>query len=186
MRPPVHRLAAVLLVTFVTAAAAAATRAGSAPEDTPLAGEIRVRVRPGGSYARMDGDSVAVLRLLRCPPAARGDHGRSQVSNPAGRTVARNASGDRLEIPAGGGPAGMAVAITRRPGLPFRSVEVTADAAVTRAILTMDVTGCESAPGTTVVLWGGGDRWDDVGGTLYGTALTAELPHLSIYAIAGN
>jgi hypothetical protein len=185
MRPIASRLAVVVLATLCTAAAFAArpTRASGAPG---AAGEIRVHARPGGSYARMEGDSVAVLRLLRCPPSARDERGRSAVSNPAVPTVARNAVGDWLEIPAGAGPAGMSVEIARRPMAAFRQVEATADAAVSRARLTIDVSGCEMAPGMTIVLLTGGNSWSDVGGTVDGTAITADLPHLSIYAVAGN
>lgn len=180
------RLAGFLLAASCLAAASIAARSVPPSGPPPAPGEIRVRARPGGSYARMEGDSIAVLRLLRCPPGARDERGRAAVADPGRPTVARNAVGDWLEIPAGAGPAGMSVEISRRPGAAFRSVEATADAAVSRAVLTIDASGCEGAPGITVVLWQGGNDWADVGGTMNGTAVTAELPHLSIYALAGN
>jgi hypothetical protein len=187
MRPITSRVSVVLLATLCTAAASFATRSSNAASAAPpAAGEIRVRVRPGGSYARMEGDSFAVLRLLRCPPSARDERGRAAVSDPGVPTVARNAVGDWLEIPAGAGPAGMGVEITRRPAAAFRQVEATAGAAVSQARLTIDITGCESAPGMTIVLMRGGNSWDDVGGTVNGSAITADLAHLSIYAVAGN
>jgi len=186
MRSIAPRLAVVLLVAACTLAASYAARSMHAAGSPLAAGEIRVRVRPGGSYARMEGDSIAVVRLLRCPPGARDERGRASVADPGASTVARNGVGDVLEIPAGAGPAGMNVEIARRPGLAHRRVEATADAAVTRAFLSIDVSGCEAASGMTVVLWGGGNDWTDVGGTLNGTAVTAELPHLSVYALAGN
>jgi hypothetical protein len=80
----------------------------------------------------------------------------------------------------------MSVEIARRPGAAFRSVEATADAAVSRAVLTIDASGCESDAGITVVLWQGGNDWVDVGGTANGSGITAELPHLSVYALAGH
>jgi hypothetical protein len=183
---PIARLVIALLAIFATGAASIAARSTRASDAPLAAGEIRVRVRPGGSYARMEGESVAVMRLLRCTPAARPEHGRSNRAHAAASTVARNDVGDQLEIPVGGGPEGMTVEITRRPGMPFRSVEATADAAVTRAILTLDATGCETTPDTRIVLWSGGNQWDDVGGTFNGSAVIAELPHLSVYALAGN
>ena len=60
------------------------------------------------------------------------------------------------------------------------------DACVERAILTIDLTGCEDPTGASVVLWGGGDNWTDMGGTVSGSTITVELPHFSIYAVAGN
>jgi len=186
MRPIAPRLGLVVLASVCTAAAAFATLSAKPPPSPLAAGEIRVRVRPGGHYARTEGDSMAVLRLLRCAPAAREQRGRAAVGNPGASTVARNDVGDALEIPPGGGQAGMNVEIARRPGAVFRAVEATADAAVSRALLTIDLTGCESASGMTVVLMQGGNRYDDVGGALNGTAITADLPHLSVYAVAGN
>ena len=185
MRAIAPRLGLVLLVVSATAAASYATRSRHAADSTLAPGEIRVHVRPGASYARMDGD-LAVMRLLRCPASARDERGRANVPQGRGRAVARNAVGDQLEIPEGAGPEGMAVEISRRPGGAHRQVEATADAAVTRAVLSIDVTGCEAAPGMRIVLREGGNDWTDVGGTMNGTAITAELPHLSVYAIAGN
>lgn len=185
MRAIAPRLGVVLLVASATVAATYATRSRHAAGAPLAAGEIRVRVRPGARYARMDGD-FAVLRLLRCPPSAREERGHANVPQGRGRAVARNAVGDQLEIPEGAGPDGMSVEISRHPGTPFRRVQATADAAVSRAVLTIEASGCEITPGATIVLWGGGNDWTDVGGTMNGTAITAELPHLSVYAIAGN
>jgi hypothetical protein len=176
-------LAAVSAVVLVTAAAALA-RSPARSAATP-AGEIRVHTRAGASYAHPRGEGLALKRLLNCMPTEPGEHGRAIAAARGGRALARNAVGDQVEVPPGGGRAAQ-VSITRRPGLPFRSVEVTADGEVTRAILTIDLSGCEAADGTSVVLWGGGDNWTDMGGTVSGGAITVELPHFSIYAVAGN
>jgi hypothetical protein len=179
---------AISLLALLCAVGLGARR-GPAPQRAAAAGyavQIRVHPRAGVRYARMEGDSIAVLRLLRCAPAARETRGQGRVGNPGERAVADNGAGDRLEIPAGGGRGGMNLEIRRRPGIPFRSVEVNADGAITRAILSIDLTGCEDPAGATVVHWGGGSNWDDVGGSVAGSTITAELTHLSIYAVAGN
>jgi hypothetical protein len=169
---------------LVTAAAALA-RPRLAPAAEPGEQAIRVRTRPGVAYAHPLAEGVALKRLLPCTPASPGEHGRANAVARGGRALARNADGDQVEIAPGGGRATQ-VSITRRPGLPYRSVEVNADGEVTRAILTIDLTGCEDPTGASVVLWGGGDNWTDMGGTVSGSTITVELPHFSIYAVAGN
>jgi hypothetical protein len=184
MRPLAFPLAVVGTAALCSAAAYAH---GAAPDaGHRIAAEIRVHPRTGVRYTRMEGDSLAVMRLLRCAPAEREERGNARVEHGRGRAVAINGVGDRLEIPAGAGPDGMNLQIRRRPGLPFRSVEVDADNPVTAAILTMDLTGCEDTAGATVVLWRGGASWDDMGGSVDGSTISTTLPHLSIYAVAGN
>jgi hypothetical protein len=178
---------AVSLLALLCAAGPGAGRGPTAPPGPGGRGvEIRVHARAGVRYTRMDGDSIAVLRLLRCAPAAREIRGQGRVGNRGERAVADNGVGDRLEVPAGAAPGGVGLEIRRRAGIPFRSVEVSADAAITRALLSIDLTGCEDPSGATVVHWGGGSDWDDVGGSVAGSTITAELTHLSIYAVAGN
>ena len=147
------------------------------------AGEIRVRVRPGGHYLRTEG-GVGVLRLLECTPPGQDVGGETRMARgqPA---VARNGLGDVLEIPADAAPPNTPVQIIRHAGRPYRWVSANAGGPVRSAALTIDLAGCAAAPAMTIVRFTGGE-WEDVGGQLQGTAITAQLPHLSIYAVAGN
>lgn len=183
MRPIPSRLPLALLLA---AAGGSCTHATARLDvDPPAAGgEIRVRVRPGGSYLRVEDDTVGVLRLLNCPAPPGDVAGRTTVG--AGRTVAFNATGDSLIIPAGGASAGTAVEIVRRAGRPYRWVAAAAGTGPTPAALTVNLGGCARTGTLTVVRWTGSPLWDDVGGTVAGSSITVQLPHLSIYALAGG
>jgi hypothetical protein len=149
-------------------------------------GEIRVRTRPGGHYLRTEAGGVGVLRLVDCPQPAH-DHAGEAHAVPGHPTIARDADGDALEVAADAVPPGTRLKIVRHGGRPYRWVTAHHGHAAHYA-LTIDLRGCTLRPDLTVVHWTG-HRWEDMGG-LPGTpgdsTITTQLPHLSIYAVAGS
>jgi hypothetical protein len=146
--------------------------------------EIRAQVRTGGRYRRTEGDSLALLHLVNCTQPPRDDRGH-QYAMRGQRTVARNESGDAVEIAANAVPPGTHVKIVRPRGRPYRWVLPSNGHRTSEAALTIDLHGCAREPGFTVVYWTG-RRWVDVGGEVRDSAITVQLPHLSIYAVAGG
>jgi hypothetical protein len=148
---------------------------------------------PRGSEARVRGsgspgtDGPVTKRLLDCsqrPGTAQGDaaaaHGRP--------TVARNGLGDVLEIPADAVPPETDVKIVRGTGRPYRWVEASTGSAPPPGRLTIDLRGCrQGVAGLIIVRWVPAlSAWDSVGGTVTDSTITANLPHLSVYAVAGG
>ena len=180
MRPLSNRLAlAFVLCASAIAGSCSLARLAHLPES---GGEIRVRARPGGRYVRTEGDSIAILRLEGCAPTPdreRG-HGYAYGRRP---TVVRNPLGDALEIPADSVARGTHVKIARLERS-YRAVAASAHHAKSPR-LTIDLRGCADPRTMTVVHWTG-RHWVDVGGTVRDSAITVELPHLSIYVVAGG
>lgn len=179
-RIPLRLVFAVLAAVFTASCATPA----DGPGFPPRARTVQVRPRPGVTYRTLtSGGTVAVLNLVRCSQPASDEHGHGSVG--AGSRTARDRVGDVLEIPPGGAPVGTQINITRKRAASHRFVEASADSAVSSARLSIDLSGCAPATGITAVYWDG-SGWTDMGGTVAGSLLTVDLPHLSIYAVAGN
>ena len=182
-----RRIPPRLVFAALTAACIAASCAQVHPDtfaNTSQHGTILVRPRPGVTYRRLtSGGTIAVLGLVPCHQPASDEHGHGSVGG--GASSARTPSGDVLEIPPGGAPAGTQIDITRKRAHDFRYVDASADSTVTSARLSIDLTGCSRATGLTVAYWDG-RGWTDMGGTVAGNVLVTTLPHLSVYAVAGN
>lgn len=175
---------ALAVLTAVCMAASCAQVGQNSLANLQHDGTILVRPRPGASYRRLtSGGTVAVLHLVKCRQPPHDDNGHGSVGS--GHSSARNEAGDVLEIPPGGAPPGARIDVTRKRARDFRIVEASASAPVTSARLGIDLTRCRPSTGTTVVRRDSAG-WTDMGGTVAGSVVTADLPHLSIYAVAGN
>jgi hypothetical protein len=147
-------------------------------------GEIRARVRPGGTYIRTEGESTGVLRLSGCPATEHDAVGQAHAQH-GHATIARNAVGDELELAPNAVPEGTTVTIERKGNYEYRTVKAEAHHKYPAARLTIDLTGCTPSTHYTVILRYQG-QWIDVGGQVHGSAITVDLEHLSIYAVAGT
>lgn len=168
---------------LLSAAAIAAACTTAYRLDLPKDREVRVRVHPGSSFHPTDGE-FTTLQLSSCPEPAQNDSG-FVVAVAGARSVARNSAGDVLEIAADSVLAGTVVKIVRPRGRSYRWVIATAGGRTPPARLTIDLAGCTLFPKMTIVRLNG-TAWDDVIGKVSGTTITADLDHLSIYAIAGS
>ncbi|MFL5542466.1 MAG: hypothetical protein ACJ8J0_25995 [Longimicrobiaceae bacterium] len=163
----------------VAAACTTAHRAG-----LPERSEARVRVHPAGH----PGPAGLVTKPLLACRAPAHDVSGSVGAAAGSRSVARNGLGDVLAVPADAVPAGTSVKVVRGPGRTYRWVEASAGSAAPPATLTIDLRGCtQGKTGLFIVRWVPAlSAWDSVGGTVADSAITADLPHLSIYAVVGG
>lgn len=171
---------------FILLSAAAIAAACTTAQRIGLPRESEVRVRGSGSPGTAG--YVSTKRLLDCAQPTGGAH--ASVTAVRGRpSVAHNGLGDVLQVPADAVSEGKNVEITRgsTSGITYRWVDATADS-TPPATLTIDLHGCKQGVTRLIIVrWVPALMvWDSVGGTVTDSTITANLPHLSVYAIAGG
>jgi len=168
---------------FILLAAAACTTAHRV--GLPRGSEVRVR----GSGSPGTAGRVEERRLLDCSQPTGAVHGKANAQH--GRpTVASNGLGDSLRLAPDVVPANTEVKIARGSSMKYRWVDVSAGSVTPTppATLTIDLRGCtQGKTGLFIVRWVPAlSVWDSVGGTVTDSTITANLTHLSVYAIAGG
>lgn len=125
-------------------------------------------------------------KIVRCSSSL-GSTGSVTISDTTVPTTISDGAGDELVVPAGGAGGGTKVSLQRIGGTADRRVRASASGAVTGAVLTLNLAGCDPAPAYTVALIPSSGVPEDQGGTVAASRLTSRpLPHLSIYAVATN
>ena len=134
-------------------------------------------------------EPLSTLSLVDCAPSGLGATHAATMPAAAALRLGSGAGDDELFIPARGAPSGTPFTFARMAGAAReRRVEVLPSIPVSKATVSIDVSGCVTPPGKALIIARQtASGWENVGGTRSGNKLTSnELDHLSIYAVASN